>query len=117
LGDKQFGGLIPTKDIEARLKEFERKFASFGIRNSRGAIHRGTTNKQYVPQDMYARTKKKILAENIKGIRRDLCEQLTIGECATIVEYGDIGIYLDSSLLKANRDLDRIPNLMWLCKL
>ena len=87
LGDRQFGGLIPMKDIDTRLREFERKFASFVLRALEvQSIEELQPN---VPQDIYGKTKKKIIAENAKGIYRDICEQFTIGECGTIVDYGD----------------------------
>lgn len=87
LGDRQFGGLIPRKDIETRLKEFERRFASFVLKALEAQSLEAL--RQYVPQDMFGKTKKKIIAENAKGVYRDLCEQFTIGECGTIVEYDD----------------------------
>ncbi len=87
LGDRQFGGRIATRDIEVRFGEFERKFARFVL----GVLEVQSVEElqPYAPQDMYGKTRKKIMAENSKGIYRDLCEQFTIGECITIVEYGD----------------------------
>lgn len=86
-GDKQFGGQIPTQDFDTRVIQFERRFAKFLF----GILKIASLEdlQHCAPSDVYGKTKKKEMAQSVKGATVNLCEQLTLGECSQMLKYGN----------------------------
>lgn len=87
-GDTSFGGVIQVTDFNNEVIQFEREFAKFLFQVLE--IQSIDDLQKHAPPDVCGKLRKRRDSDLAKGIQKnDFSEDITLGECLTILNYDD----------------------------